>query len=64
MAADLGHQRADPVVVPGAAQAVDDVGQPELAQGHHRGQRVRGRPLGDAVGEIELEDQRRRVALP
>ena len=63
-AADLGHQRADPVVAARAAQALDEVGQPDLAQGHDRGQRIGGRPLGDAVGQVELEDQGGRLALP
>ena len=62
--AHLDHQRADPVVLAGAAQAREHVGQSQLAPGHERGQRIRDGALGDAVGQVKLEDQRRRLALP
>ncbi len=60
----LGHERPDPVVLTRPSQALDDVGEPGLAPGHYRGQRIRDRPLGEAVGQVELEDQRRCLALP
>jgi hypothetical protein len=63
-AAHLDHERPDPVVVVRAPQALDDVGQPDLAPGHDRGHRIGDRPLTDAVGQVEFEDQRPVLALP
>ena len=63
-AAHLDHERADPVVLARSPQALDHVGQTQLAPGHERGKRIRNRPLTDPVGQVELEDQRGRLALP
>ena len=61
--ADLRDQRLDPLVAASPAQAVQQVGQPGPAHRQHRGHRVGRRFLGDALGEVKLQDQRR-GALP
>ena len=43
----------------GPPQAVEHVGEPRPVPGQQRGHRVGRRPLRDALGQIQLEDERR-----
>src|SRR5204863_358589 len=51
--AHLDHQRADPVVPAGAAQAREHAGQSQPAPGHARGQRLRDGTRGESVAQVE-----------
>ncbi len=58
-AAHLDHQGPDPAVAARPAQPVQHVGQDQPVPGHDGRHRIGGPGLGQAVAQVEFEDQRR-----